>query len=141
MTVPALSKRTSFLLLRAAMGIIFITHGVARLVYGSVPDFGVFLDTQGLPFGVLLAWGITIGEIVSGSLLAIGYKVKYCVLFHAVVIAAGIVLVHLPNGWFVVGHGSGGVEYSVLILAVLAFIYAYSSEVITDDVLYKMAKK
>jgi putative oxidoreductase len=33
-------------------------------------------------------------------------------------------LVHAKNGWFVVGHQSGGVEYSVLILFSLLTIAA-----------------
>ncbi len=69
-----------------------------------------------------IAWIITVGEIISGICLAIGYKVRYCVVFHAIVIVSGIFLVHITNGWFVVGHGSGGVEYSLLILAVLLLI-------------------
>lgn len=106
------------------MGIIFVTHGTARLVYNSVSDFGAFLDSQGFMIGVFLAWAITIGEIVFGSMLAIGYKVRYCVIFHSVVVLAGIFMIHLSNGWFVVGHGTNGVEYSVLILAVLFFLYS-----------------
>ncbi len=31
----------------------------------------------------------------------------------------GIVLVHAPAGWFVVGHGRNGMEYSVLLIAAL----------------------
>src|SRR5690606_41102075 len=59
----------------------------------------------------------------SGSLLAAGVAVRYAAVFHAVVIASGIVMVHLPQGWFTVGHGSGGMEYSVLILAVLGYVF------------------
>ncbi|MBX2966615.1 MAG: DoxX family protein [Cyclobacteriaceae bacterium] len=110
-------------ILRVVMGIIFITHGIARLYYNSVADFGSYLNSKGLLIGVMLAWVITIGEIVSGSLLALGIKTRYCILFHAVIVAAGLLMVHLPNGWFVVGHGSGGVEYSVLILIVLLVLF------------------
>lgn len=117
-------QKTASTILRATIGIIFITHGIARLYYGSVPDFGGFLNSQGLIIGLPLAWIITLGEIICGSLLALGRYVRYCVIFHALVVIGGIILVHLSQGWFVVGHGTGGVEYSVLILAVLAFIYS-----------------
>lgn len=126
MNLPTILKRnTAFNILRALMGLIFITHGVARLYHGSVPDFGGYLNSQGFIIGLPLAWIITLGEILSGSLLALGIKVRYCVVFHAIVILTGLLLVHLPQGWFVVGHGSGGVEYSLLILAVLLLIYNY----------------
>lgn len=118
------SEKAAHNTLRAVMGIIFITHGAARLFYGSVPDFGAYLNAEGFLIGLPLAWAITAGEIFCGSLLVLGRYVRYCVIFHAVVILGGIILVHLPQGWFVVGHGSGGVEYSLLILAVLSFIYS-----------------
>lgn len=113
----------AIIILRVVMGIIFVTHGIARLYHGSVPDFGNYLNSQGLMIGVPLAWIITIGELVSGSLLAVGIKVRYCAVFHGLIIASGLLMVHLPNGWFVVGHGSGGVEYSVLILAVVLVLF------------------
>lgn len=125
---PPINERLSFVLLRALMGIIFISHGVARLYYWSIPDFGAFLNSQGLMVGVQIAWLITLGEIVSGSFLALGFKVRYCVIFHAIIIGMGIFLVHISNGWFVVGHGNGGVEYSVLILAVLLLIYSKADQ-------------
>ncbi len=124
MKLQLLSSMFSALILRVVMGIIFVSHGAARIYYGSVADFGSFLDGKGFMIGFYLAWLITIGELVFGTLLAAGYKVKYCVIFHAVVILGGMVLIHIPQGWFVVGHGSGGVEYSLLILAVLLFLYS-----------------
>lgn len=117
-------EKTASHILRITMGIIFITHGIARLYYGSVPDFGDFLNAQGLVIGLPLAWTITIGEIICGSLLVLRRYVRYCVIFHAAVILGGLIIIHIPEGWFVVGHGSGGVEYSLLILAVLTFIYS-----------------
>ena len=115
--------RIAYVVLRGTLGVIFVTHGAARLYHRSVGDFGAFLDGSGLPAGFVLAWIITIGEMVSGSLLAAGVAVRYAAVFHAVVIASGIVMVHLPQGWFTVGHGSGGMEYSVLILAVLGYVF------------------
>jgi putative oxidoreductase len=122
-----ISKKQAYFILRATMGIIFITHGLARLYYGSVSDFGGFMNAQGFIIGLSLAWIITIGEIICGGLLVLGRYVRYCVIFHAVIIIGGLILIHIPEGWFVVGHGSGGSEYSMLILAVLALIYSHES--------------
>lgn len=105
------------------MGIIFISHGVARLYYGSIPYFGAFLDSLGLMIGEVVAWAITIGEIIGGMLLIMGILTKYAVIFHFAVVLTGIFLVHFPNGWFVVGHGQNGVEYNILILAVLILLF------------------
>lgn len=128
MRLPALPKEKAFVILRVVLGIIFITHAIARIYYQSVGDFGDFLDQKGLPLGNLLAWTVTIGELISGTLLVFGIAVAYCALFHAVVILSGIILVHLPKGWFVVGPGLDGVEYSVLLLAALLFVYSHASE-------------
>lgn len=72
---------------------------------------------------MILAWLVTILEIVSGGLLVFGRWVRYSVVFHALVIIGGIFLVHLQHGWFVVGHGANGIEYSVLILVVLLSLF------------------
>lgn len=126
--LPSINKIYTFIALRAILSIIFITHGVARLYYGTVSGFGAYLESEGFPFGVAIAWVITLGEIISGTLMALGVKVKYCVLFHTVIILTGIFLIHWPQGWFTVGMGTGGVEYSLLILAVLALIYSHSDK-------------
>lgn len=128
MKLPDLRVNYTFTLLRALTGIIFVTHGAARIFLWTVPGFGEFLNATGFPLGLPLAWLITIGEIIFGTCLAVGYKVRYCVIFHSIVILTGIFLIHLPQGWFTVGQSSGGVEYSLLLLAVLIFIYSYSND-------------
>jgi putative oxidoreductase len=119
-----LSGKHTYPLLRGVLGFIFITHGIARLYYSSVGEFGEFLSANSIFLGEVIAWIITIGEIIGGLFLLIGYKVKYVVIFHFLVIASGIVLVHFENGWFVVGHGRNGMEYNLLILVVLLFIFS-----------------
>lgn len=114
------------LILRIVTGIIFVTHGAARFYHWSVPGFGDFLTSSGVPLGHWVAWVITISELVCGLLLAAGHFVRFCTAFHFLVVAGGIWLVHLPKGWFVVGHGTGGVEYSLLLLAVLAVLFVDS---------------
>lgn len=124
MKLPEVLEKFAFVFLRVIIGFIFISHGVARLFYWSILDFGGFLNSIGLIVGVPLAWVITIGEIVSGACMILGFKVRYCVIFHLLVIVPGIFIIHLPNGWFTVGHGSGGIEYSLLLVAVLIYIYS-----------------
>lgn len=124
MKLPNLSRKFATHVLRIVMGGIVCSHGIARIFFHSVPDFGEFLNSKGLVIGTVLAWMITLGEIVAGILLAVGYRVKYCVIFQAIVILFGIIMVHAPHGWFVVGHGTNGIEYSILIFAVLLYLYS-----------------
>lgn len=121
---PVITLDTALVILRLFLGFVFLTHGVARLYYWSIPDFGTFLDSQGLPRGLVFAWTITISEIIGGILLALGILARYVLLFHSFVIICGVILVHLNNGWFVVGHGQGGVEYSLLISICLIILYS-----------------
>ncbi len=124
MKLPSFSLAKALLLLRLYLGITFILHGAARLYYMSLNDFGAFLNSQGFVIGVFLAWLITMGEIIGGLLLMLGYKIRYVLIFNFIVILGGIVLVHLKNGFFVVGHGQNGVEYSLLILMVIVVLYS-----------------
>lgn len=118
------SSGKTLALLRIYLGITFLLHGSARIYLSSLNDFGAFLDGQGLIFGLYLAWAITLGEIIGGFLIAIGYKIKYILPFNFLVILGGIYYVHFTNGYFVVGHGQGGIEYSLLILFVILVLYS-----------------
>lgn len=124
MKLPVIPHNYTFVVLRVISGIIFISHGPAKLFYWSIPDFSGFLNAKGHVMGLPLAWIITIGEIVIGVCLTMGFKVWYCVIFHLLVIIPGIYLVYLHNGWFTVDHGTGGVEYSLLLVAMLLFLYS-----------------
>jgi putative oxidoreductase len=111
--------RLGVTVLRVAVASVFVIHGVTRAVLGTVDDFGAFLGLSGLPAGHAIAWAITGVEVIGGSGLALGFGVRPLTLWFGLQIAAGIVLVHAEAGWFVVGAGRNGAEYSVLILACL----------------------
>ena len=126
--VPArsdVSARYALTALRVVVALLLIVHGVARVSLGIVDDFGGFLEGVGFPFGVALAWAITVFEIAGGLALAAGRWVRPIALVFALELAMGLVLVHASEGWFVVGAGRNGMEYSVLLIAVLlAVAYA-----------------
>jgi putative oxidoreductase len=111
---------------------IFVIHGVTRLVLGTVGGFGGFLAGAGIPGGAALAWVLTLVEVGGGLALALGLGVRPLALWFGGQIATGIVLVHAPVGWFVVGAGRGGAEYSVLIIACLVAV------ALTDQVAYRV---
>jgi putative oxidoreductase len=114
-------------ILRVALGLMMMAHGAARLYVGSVGAFGGFLNSKGLLIGPLLAWAVTLNDLIGGALLALGYFRRWLSLGFILVMLSGILLVHLPNGWFVVGHQQGGIEYNVLLI--LCFLLTAS----TDD--------
>lgn len=122
---PFLSTAQWLVVLRVVIGLYMAAHGVTRIFAGTVDDFGGFLSGQGFPLGLVVAWGITIGEVVGGATLASGRLVRPLAGVFAVEHLMGIILVHAPRGWFTVGHQSGGAEYSVLLL--LCFLLVAST--------------
>jgi putative oxidoreductase len=119
---PARATRWGVTLLRIAVASVFVIHGAARAIAGGVVPFGAFLEGSGLPGGLAIAWTLTIVEIAGGIALALGVAVRPLAAWFGAQIAAGIVMVHAHAGWFVVGLGRNGAEYSALILACLAAV-------------------
>lgn len=109
-------------LLRITAALLLIVHGIARIALDIVDDFGLFLDGSGFPLGTAIAWGITAFEILGGGILAAGVAVRWIAPLFAVQLLAGIALVHFREGWFVVGAGRNGMEYSVLLIVVFAVL-------------------
>ncbi len=102
---------------RIVVALIMFIHGVGRIYFGIVGGLGEFLTLNGFPFGFYLAWAITIFEIVGSISIAIGFYVAPLAIIFALHLLCGIYLVHLKDGWFVVGAGRNGVEFSVLLIA------------------------
>jgi len=103
-------------IVRVAIGSMMVIHGVTRIATGGVAPFGGFLESQGIPAGVALAWGVTLIEVLGGPLLVAGRFVRWLSLYFAAQLLLGIALVHFREGWFVVGAGRNGMEYSVLLI-------------------------
>jgi len=115
----ALSAAQSLSLVRRIVAAILLIHGVARIAHGGVAGFGEFLSGQGIPLGNGLAWAISIFEVAGGIALWLGRFVRPVAWIFAVQLAAGIALVHAREGWFVVGLGRNGVEFSVVLIGCL----------------------
>lgn len=112
-------EQQALLALRVLVSGLIAAHGWARWIAGGVVPFGDWLDAQGLPLGFGIAVAVTAIEIVGTPLLALGRGVFYLCLVYAGIYLAGILMVHAPEGWFVVGLGRNGMEYSVLLIVCL----------------------
>jgi len=128
MDVQGRRSRHALLFLRLVIAGLLAAHGWARLIAGGVVPFGTWLDGIGFaPLGLAIAAAVTGYEIVGTILLALGRWVSWLCLGFCAIYATGLVLVHLPAGWFVVGLGRNGMEYSVLLIAclsLLAYVHA-----------------
>lgn len=122
---PFISQKNSIILLRVSVAIIFLSHSIMRIINATVGQFGEFLEEKGFPFGVVWVWGITSFEIVGGILLIFGYFTKILSLGFILLLVIGIVLIHASLGWFVGEHGTGGCEYSFILIIAFMVIATF----------------
>ncbi|MBI3131329.1 MAG: DoxX family protein [Acidobacteria bacterium] len=107
------------LLIRFGLAAILLVHPIFRLVHHTVPQFGAWLGTQGIAMGTAVAYTVTGLELLSGlALLSRRLVVPACAVLIGI-LGMGIKMVHGPEGWFVVGGGRNGMEYSVLLILCL----------------------
>lgn len=121
---PFITTAQAIIIMRVITALIFIVHSVVRIANSTVDRFGEFLDGKGFMIGVFIVWILTAYELLGGLLLAFGIFTRWLALGFIVIIIVGIIIIHAANGWFVGEHGTGGMEYSVLLIASLLVIAA-----------------
>lgn len=111
-------------LLRVAVALTLIMHSIPGMLDGGVNNFGNFyLNEIGFsPFGVLVAWVIKLSHVVCAVLFLMDRYIKWASLATLFIMVMGIVMVHYPEGWYVVGGGRNGMEFNVLLIFVLLTI-------------------
>jgi putative oxidoreductase len=124
---PFISLQASLTVLRVVTPLFFMAHAVVRIINGTTHTFAGFLGSLGFPQPVIVVWAITVVEIVAGTLMILGFGVRYMAAALASIALGGIVLIHAKLGWFVGEHGTGGSEYSVCLLLCLLVIAAADS--------------
>ena len=111
--------RLAMVSLRIVVAGLIAAHGWMRFLGGGVVPFGQWLDSQHMPFGLAIATAITGIEVLGTPIYAVGRFVPALSVAYASIYAVGIAMVHAREGWFVVGAGRNGAEYSVLLIACL----------------------
>lgn len=107
------------LLLRVALGVMFIAHAYLKIAIFTVPGFAGFLAQTGLP--TFLAWPIILAELLGGAALILGFQTRL-VSLALLPILIGAIGIHAPNGWLFTA-ANGGWEYPAF-LAVAALVQA-----------------
>jgi putative oxidoreductase len=112
-----ITRRTAAIdVLRLVLCAIVFTHGAYRFYEGTSPILGQILESHGFPFGTFLAYSVNTVETVGGVLLALRLLVIPVCLSLSTIYITGIILFHRHEGFFVVGPGTGGWEYSALLI-------------------------
>lgn len=118
-------------LLRVSLGVLFLAHGLLKVLVFTLPGTVGYFQSLGLPGA--LAYLTVAGEIGGGLLLVAGIYTRYVALL-LVPLMIGATLVHVPNGWLF-SAPKGGFEFPALwtvLLVVQALIgggaYALAGE-------------
>jgi putative oxidoreductase len=127
MKIPFISLETSLVLLRISLAIIFLAHSVVRIANSSIWQFGEFMTEKGFPYGIVWVFGITAFEIIGGILLLLGYFTKTVSAGFILLLLTGIILIHINSGWFVGEHGTGGIEYSFILITAFLVVASANS--------------
>ncbi|SHM82029.1 DoxX family protein [Mucilaginibacter sp. OK098] len=123
---PSTRSDRSLDIVRIVVALVLSVHSIYRIIAGDVTGFGEYLGSIGFPLGVALAWLITLSTLASSVALIIRRMVVPACICHMIVLFMGILLDHMHDGWFVVGGGRNGMEYSVVLIACLfAILWSY----------------
>ena len=107
-------------LLRLALAIVMIMHGIPSFVEMHVIDFGHGLERDFGFLGIPIAITVKAIHVVSIFGLLFNKYLKPLAVANIIIFIAGIVMVHGRNGWYVVGGGLNGVEFNVLLIFAFA---------------------
>lgn len=128
MWLPSVKNNT--LVLRLTLAVILLMHSVPGMFNGGIHDFGtLYLDPLGFaPFGPAIAWTVKLSHLACALLLILNRYIQVAATITIPILLLGIIMVHGREGWFVVGGGSNGMEYNVLLIAVFLYLFLYGEK-------------
>ena len=114
-------------LLRLAVGIVFLAHGLQKLlgIWGGPGITGTVHMVQGLGFGYAypLAALLIVAEVAGGTLLALGWGTLWVTIALLVEMGIAVWKVHYQTGffmnWSMVPGRVHGIEFNVVLIAAL----------------------
>jgi len=100
------------LLLRLGLGVMFIAHGLLKIMVFTLPGTVQFFESIGFPGW--MAYLVTTGEMVGGALLIAGIYTRW-ISIALIPVLLGAVYVHSGNGWLFTSQ-NGGWEYPLFLV-------------------------
>lgn len=101
-------------LLRAALGLMWVSHSLLKIIVFTVPGFAAFLGSLGFP--TILAWPVVLAELIGGLLILTGVYARWVSLL-LIPVMLGAMSAHIGNGWVFSAQG-GGWEYPAFLVVV-----------------------
>lgn len=116
-------KSTMLFVLRVFIGLIFLYHGIPKLL--NISGTMSFFSSIGLPGFLAVVVGIV--EIVAGLALVVGFRTQLAAYALTVIIAGALITAQIPGlsmerGFF--GLFGAGIERDILILIGLLSVVA-----------------
>ena len=105
------------LLLRVALGSVFIAHALLKLLVFTLPGTAAFFAAHGFP--AWTAYPVFLAELAGGVALVLGVYPRWVAL-GLVPVLLGAFTVHWPNGWSFTAKDGGWEFIAFLIAALLA---------------------
>jgi len=126
-------------ILRLALGIVMLPHGAQKVLgwfggYGFTGTMGYFTDTMGLPW--IIALLVILAEFLGSIGLIIGALTRLAALGIGSVMVGAILMVHIPNGFFMnwSGNQAGeGFEYHLLAIGIAVALIIRGGGAISFD--------
>ncbi len=121
---------------RVIVGIIMFAHGLQKLL-GGPANFGGALEGMGVPLPVLMAFVVTLVEVVGGLLLIIGLLSRLSALLLTIDLVVAILLVKLSIGLIAQqGAPGAGAELDLALIAgLLVVLFAGPGRLSADHAL------
>ena len=125
-TIAGLDARTApyaLFLLRLALGAMWISHALLKILVYTLPGTAGFFESVGLPG--FLVYPVVAAEIAGGIAVMTGFHGRHAslLLLPILLVAAWV---HFPNGWVFTATG-GGWEYPVF-LAIASVVHALAGD-------------
>ncbi len=105
---PALEIATvlyGIALLRVSLGLLFMAHGLLKVMIFTLPGTAQFFTTVGLPG--FMAAPVALAEICGGLLLVVGIYSRWVALGLFPILLVATFKVHGTNGWLFSNQGGG----------------------------------
>ena len=102
------------LLLRLSLGVMYLAHGLLKLVVFTPAGTAAFFEGVGLPG--ILAYATMYAEIAGGVLLILGVGTRAVAAALIPALVGSILFVHGDKGWVFSAEG-GGWEYPAFLIA------------------------
>ena len=123
------------LVLRIALGVVFIAHGSQKLFEFTIPGTVQSFGSMGAPLPEVTAPLVAVLEFGGGMLLILGLFTRLVAILLTITMAVAIALAHSTSGFWV---ESGGFEYAgVLAAGALALALTGSGVLSLDRVMLR----